>query len=226
MNAILNEELFAETGKLETNPSSVSAGAQPTVLADIYNDKINIAVWQRNFNQELADAISHFVASNPSLSKSLTVSPETAYEQLDNKLLGSAPKVLLENIVELVDMFCCLFDLKQTGLRIATLSNAMCPRFHIDNVPCRLVSTYQGTATEWLPNHVLDRSKLGHGNNGKPDSSSGLYTPESSIQQLTCGDVALLKGELWSGNENLGLVHRSPINASSETRLLITLDFD
>ncbi|WP_428354217.1 DUF1826 domain-containing protein [Methyloprofundus sp.] len=36
---------------------------------------------------------------------------------------------------------------------------------------------------------------------------------------------ALLKGERWEGNENAGLVHRSPAINEGERRLLLTLDF-
>ncbi|MFA0115234.1 DUF1826 domain-containing protein [Vibrio sp. 10N.261.46.E11] len=201
----------------------VSASEQPTVLADIYQSDINIAIWQRKFDANLIDDINEFIASNPNFSKSVSVSPDNAYEKLKLSTDGTASKALLENMAELVDMFCCLFDLEAVGLRLAVLNKAMCPRFHFDQVPCRLVTTYHGVATQWLPNYALDRSKLGRGANGQPDSASGLYAHESDIQQMVSGDVALLKGE--SGNENAGLVHRSPVTSSDETRLLLTLDF-
>ena len=130
-----------------------------------------------------------------------------------------------ENIAELVDMFCYLFELKEAAIRLKVLDQAMCPKFHVDRVPCRLVTTYQGIATEWLPHEVLDHTKLGWGSNGLADSESGLYQSESDIQQLGCGDVALLKGTLWEGNENAGLVHRSPVLPANEKRLILTLDF-
>jgi len=46
------------------------------------------------------------------------------------------------------------------------------------------------------------------------------------LQQLTTGDVALLKGESWVGNEGYGLVHRSPNLENQKKRLLLTLDFN
>ncbi len=101
----------------------------------------------------------------------------------------------------------------------------MCPKFHVDRVPCRLVTTYQGIATEWLPHEVVDRTKLGRGSLGQPDDRTGLYQNKHEIQQLGCGDVALLKGVLWEGNEHAGLVHRSPALPRGDKRLLLTLDF-
>lgn len=204
---------------------SFSASEQPTVLADIYQSDINIAIWQRNFDESLASEINEFIAANPNFSKSVSVSPANAFDKLEFATDGTASKALLENMAELVDMFCCLFELEEVGLRLAVLNKAMCPRFHFDQVPCRLVTTYHGIATQWLQNDSVDRSKLGRGSNGQPDSASGLYNHESDIQQMAAGDVALLKGERWSGNENRGLVHRSPVTSSEEARLLLTIDF-
>jgi hypothetical protein len=222
MNTATTERLSAATET--SNTPSYSTGELPTVLTDIYQDHINMVVWERTFSDELAQAIEEFVANNPDFSKSVNVSSESAYQELQ-RTLDDLPPPLVQNIAELVDMFCCLFDLKDAGVRLATLNSAMCPRFHVDRVPCRLVTTFYGTATQWLPNHVLDRSKLGHGSNGQPDHLSGLYQDESDVQQLSRGDVALLKGGAWIGNEETALVHRSPMVSAQENRLLLTLDF-
>ena len=101
----------------------------------------------------------------------------------------------------------------------------MCPRFHVDKIPCRLITTYHGVATDWLLHDVIDRGKLGAGNQGKPDEQSGLFNSLSDINRLKKGDVALLKGEGWYNNNGAGLVHRSPPVAEGERRLLLTLDF-
>ena len=100
---------------------------------------------------------------------------------------------LASDVAGLVDRICYLFDLKSVGLRLSALGHAMCPRFHVDKVPCRLATTYFGNATEWLPHDRVDRSKLGPGSNGKPDARSGLFSRNDDIHQLDVGDVALLK---------------------------------
>ncbi|MCZ8485671.1 DUF1826 domain-containing protein [Vibrio lentus] len=78
---------------------------------------------------------------------------------------------------------------------------------------------------QWLPNYVVDRSKLGRGANGQPDSASGLYTHESDIQQMASGDVALLKGSAGVAMKIRVLYIVLYITSSDETRLLLTLDF-
>ncbi|MEH6552445.1 MAG: DUF1826 domain-containing protein [Pseudomonadales bacterium] len=200
-------------------------GDKPTVLSDIYQEDCNIVAWRRDLTPDIQTIVNDFLVSNRGFQVSMTLSPQYAVAPIHKALGGSeltAP--LSEDIIELVDMFCCLFDLGQVGLRLTVLDKAMCPRFHVDKVPCRLVTTYQGSATEWLPHNVVDRSKLGHGSEGKPDEQSGLFPKLGDIQQLTVGDVALLKGESWEGNEGAGLVHRSPSLSAGERRLLLTLD--
>ena len=200
-------------------------GNQPRIFTDIYRDDTNIAIWQRELPETLKDSVDAFLKSNPTFQVSMTVTPDSALASVSESMGISSESELCENIAELVDMFCCLFSLRRAGLRLTVLDRAMCPRFHVDKVPSRLVTTYQGIATEWLSHQVVNRKKLGAGNQGKPDLESGLFKNTQDIQRLTCGDVALLKGELWEGNENAGLVHRSPLISAGEHRLLLTLDF-
>lgn len=198
----------------------MSQDKQPTVLSDIYKEEINIAIWRRQ-KQFL---VKEFLALNPTFQKEMILTPQDALSRVSESFDNNMTEVS-EDIALLVDMFCYLFELKQAGMRLKVLDKAMCPKFHVDKVPCRLVTTYQGMATQWLPHELVDQTKLGWGCNGLPDSESGLYQSESDIQQLDCGDVALIKGTLWEGNENRGLVHRSPGLIANEKRLILTLDF-
>lgn len=196
-------------------------------LADIYQDDINISIWQRKLKPEVLKAAEYVLSLNYGFRFSASVTPEDTFEGLCKAMgAGKEAQALAEDAAEIVAMFCCLFELKNVGLRLSTLDRAMCPKFHVDRVPCRLVTTYSGIATEWLSHQVVRREKLGVGSQGKPDEESGLYNDHSDIQQLTSGDVALLKGESWLGNEGGGLVHRSPSLHNSKKRLLLTLDFN
>jgi|TARA_B110000091_G_C13803718_1_gene471496 hypothetical protein len=201
----------------------------PEVFTDIYRDYTNIAIWQRKLPDELALAADEILKTGVRIKIAEAVTVQTVHSTLCNALgETNAVKILSDDITLLVDMFCCLFDLKEVGLRLTALDRAMCPRFHFDRIPCRLVTTYHGIATEWIPHQLVDRSKLGAGNQGKSDEQSGLFDSTDDIRQLSEGDVALLKGEFWHDNEGAGLVHRSPVQPEgllTERRLLLTLDF-
>ncbi len=150
---------------------------------------------------------------------------EVAQELLTCSFLLDGQTALCEYIELLADMFCTLFELKNVGLRLAILDQAMCPKFHVDKVPCRLVTTLSGVGTQWLPHDQVDRSKLGAGSLGLPDETSGIMQSPTDIQNMSAGDVTLLKGEGWYNNEDCGAVHRSPALPLNERRLVLTLDF-
>ena len=215
-----NLNLAGKWGQAENMSRHMAQDKQPTVLSDIYKAEINIAIWRRQ-KQFL---VKEFLALNPTFQKEMILTPQDALSRIRESFDNNITEVS-EDIALLVDMFCYLFELKQAGMRLKVLDKAMCPKFHVDKVPCRLVTTYQGIATQWLPHELVDQTKLGWGCNGLPDSESGLYQRKSDIQQLDCGDVALIKGTLWEGNENAGLVHRSPVLIANEKRLILTLDF-
>jgi hypothetical protein len=89
-----------------------------------------------------------------------------------------------------------------------------------------MVCTYGGPGTEWLPEHAVDRRRLGAGGQGLPDESSGLIRSGTAVNIVPTQAIALMKGERWEGNEGRGTVHRSPQVAAGENcrRLLLTLD--
>ncbi len=218
---------MAQQGTEPADPPRLRFASQsntPAVLADIYRENINIAIWQRELSDELRNAAAQFASANPSFVSSMTVSPESALSSVSQALGTDDQGELSKSIAELVEMFCDLLGVERAGLRFGVLDSAMCPRFHVDRVPCRLVTTYGGPGTEWLQHQAVDRSKLGMGSLGLSDLESGLFKSPQEIEQLNCGDVALLKGELWEGNEDAGLVHRSPSVASGDLRLLLSLD--
>ncbi|MEM9101388.1 MAG: DUF1826 domain-containing protein [Pseudomonadota bacterium] len=196
---------------------------QPTALTNIYEDDVNMAVWQRQLSKKFIDAADNILINKPQLHQSIIVSPHDAYFKV-NRVLGNTQSstILCEDITELVAMFCYLFEVEHVGLRLTVLKRAMCPRFHVDRIPCRLITTYRGVATQWLAQDKINREHLG---THLPDEQSKLFNHISDIQSLYQGDVALMKGEYWEGNEGGGLVHRSPQVPKKYSRLLLTLDF-
>mgnify|MGYP000017639531 FL=1 len=197
-----------------------------SVLTDIYEEDVNIAVWHNQLANDVSNNIDTLMAEKSHLNMKISVTPNSVVEDLYDhspQLLNQKP--LCQYIELLVEMFCTLFELKQVGLRLAKLDNAMCPKFHVDKVPCRLVTTFSGVTTQWLPHECVDRTKLGAGSQNLSGETSGIMQHPNNIQHLVVGDVALLKGESWYNNESYGLVHRSPVVVNNEQRLLLTLDF-
>ncbi|XOV78106.1 MAG: DUF1826 domain-containing protein [Aestuariibacter sp.] len=217
---------FNDLDITETKAIGMAESLNPAVLTDIYQQHNNIVIWKREQPEVIQQQAALLIEQQPKLNISRAIYASRIETDVNDTLPDlSNARELQNRISELVNMFSCLFDLPKVGLRLSVLDRAMCPRFHVDRVPCRLVTTFYGVGSQWLPHQWVNRQKLGHGSKGLSDEESGLYPNTDCIQTLNCGDVALLKGELWESNEGAGLVHRSPPVPEDEKRLLMTLDF-
>ncbi|WP_339452563.1 DUF1826 domain-containing protein [Pseudomonas sp. JAI120] len=196
-------------------------GDTPLALSDILEDGVNLALWQRQLPLHIAEFGTLLVALNEPLAESLVI--ELNREDAEPNLRGLASSYrdlegyegFIADVSWLVSAFACLLGAKRIGVRLRLLDKAMCPRFHVDHVPVRLITTYAGIGSQWLREGVMDRRKL-----SQPDAE-----PSQRIEQIQCGEVALLKGTKWHGNEDHGLIHRSPALKADERRLILTLDW-
>lgn len=197
-------------------------GASPAVLAEVLLDNVNLSVWQRRLPAQLEDFCTLLLASGEALAESrvidFTGDWRGSLRDLARSFAGmEGHAAFVADVVWLVEAFCELLDAERVGVRVRVLDKAMCPRFHVDHVPVRLVSTYAGVASQWLEEGAMDRRRL-----GDPAAEPGDST---RIHALQAGDVALLKGDRWEGNEGAGLIHRSPQPQAGGRRLMLTLDW-
>lgn len=185
-----------------------TVGESPQVLTEVLQDGVNLAVWQRQLPVHVADFAQVLLSLGQPLSESLTLElqPDDDAPALRGLAAAYADLQGYEGFIcdvrWLVGAYACLLDARRVGLRLRALEGAMCPRFHVDHVPARLICTYAGPGSEWLT---------------APDAVQ--------VEQLSTGDVAVLKGERWLGNEGHGLVHRSPAVPAGQRRLMLTLDW-
>lgn len=195
-------------------------GDTPQVLAEALLDGVNLAVWQRRLPVHIEDFAHLLLSLNEPLAdaRTLAIGQDGTVPPLDGIASAYADLAGYDGFIAdlnwLVGAYACLLDARSVGLRLRVLDSAMCPRFHVDHVPLRLITTYAGPASEWLEEGAVNRRRLAQ-----------EEVDPVSIRQLLCGDVALLKGEKWLGNEGAGLVHRSPSVDKGNRRLILTLDW-
>lgn len=196
-------------------------GETPLALSDILEDGVNLALWQRQLPLHIAEFGELLVALNEPLADSMVIELSSEDSEPNLKGLASSCRDLegyegfVADVSWLVSAFACLLGAKRIGVRLRLLDKAMCPRFHVDHVPVRLITTYAGIGSQWLREGVMDRRQL-----SQPEAEPG-----ERIEQIQCGEVALLKGTKWHGNEGHGLIHRSPALKADERRLILTLDW-
>ncbi|MFZ2449285.1 MAG: DUF1826 domain-containing protein [Methylovulum miyakonense] len=197
-------------------------------LSRIYAHDIHLCVVQRTVSEQIGRFVRQLLhhPHDTSVLQTVAIGAFDFQQLLPQHAHLAGYREFCQDLESIAALFSDLFDLPQVGLRLNTLGKAMCPKFHVDRVPCRLSCTYGGPGTEWLRDGDIDRRKLGAGANGLADDVSGLLKAHAAIQTVPTDALALLKGSAWEGNEQHGLVHRSPqLSPEAPRRLLLTLDF-
>ncbi|MFJ4454935.1 DUF1826 domain-containing protein [Pseudomonas sp. NPDC089392] len=192
-------------------------GETPQVLTEVLQDGVNLAVWRRRLPAQLEDFAELVVCLGQPLTDQRVIDVDEQQMPALADLLREAAdlhgyEAFVADVAWLVAAYTCLVGARRVGLRLRVLAGPMCPRFHVDNVPLRLLTTYVGPGSEWLQEQACQRGEL-------PTANHGV----DNIQRLRAGEVAVLKGEKWQGNEGAGLVHRSP--SGQQGRLLLSLDW-
>jgi len=192
-------------------------GTEVAVLFDIKKPTKNIAIFQREISP-LKNELARVMINSVEFKKGGTFEEiRSALEQYFKDHLENYPH-LLNDILEQLNLFKDLSGGESFKILFSTIKTNMCRRFHTDINALRLLCTYAGPGTMWLPDEIVNhKAFLSRGGNKQ------IVLDESQIQQVATGDVIILKGALFP-NAN-PIVHRSPtIETNGENRLLLRID--
>ena len=120
-------------------------------------------------------------------------------------------KVWVDDMANVATLFCKIE--KSDSIKVWVGTKRGCSRYHADNVPRRLLVTYDGKGTEWLPDEAVDRAAY---TKGEPNE---LIVKDPSFKRfIDEWDIAVFKGG------NGGLLHRTPDEALSSPSVFMRLD--
>lgn len=185
-------------------------------LAKIKDPGAQLVIWERSFSLSFRDWINQVdPACLPDLR--LLVEPSNLRDAmvplLEDCGLMKDPmcELLLEDVNSLVHAFVEITDSPLVDVRLDRITGDACWKFHRDTVEARLLTTYRGSTTEWVP--------MSHADEAVQDQRD--Y--DGPLERLGAFDVAVFKGSCAGPND--GIVHRSPpISGTGETRLLLCLN--
>ena len=187
-------------------------------IKDFPNKSDQLAI----MNRSMPENASLFFTQLLKISFNITgeIYKETATINIKDLLSDKLPKKIknnvfyqpwIEDMANLCEMFC--ITEKSSYISFSLSSHRGCRRYHIDNVPLRLLVTYAGQGTEWLPDEFANKRAYA---NGEPNER--IIKDISKKQFVGEWDIALFKG----GPE--GLLHRTPDSALNKNSILMRLD--
>lgn len=204
-------------------PRNLASGSSASVLSRIHEPQVSVAIWQR----PLSAAVERQLAAHCFLmprQQRFSLAPGSA---LDAALDGALGRFLRAPLAaqdpwrsDLHLMLSLARQLApQAALRVCIETRACNTRerFHVDHVALRLICTYRGQGTEWMPAHLpVPASEAG----------SQHVMPASGLQEIPSGAIAVMKGRRYPGQPDSGLVHRSPTASVDSPRILAMVDVE
>lgn len=198
-------------------------GASPVQMIEKVNQfnlirqsATSLILWQREIPNEVQTWLSK-LTQVPAEDIRFTVKPE-AFEEVFNPMQASLPLSkgigalwLIKDMGALVRAFAEVAGASCVEVRLEWIDGDGCWKFHQDYVSYRLVATYDGAGTEWVP-PAYARQALAH-----------QRTYSGPLEKLLAGDVAIFKG--CRNNPDDGIVHRSPaLSQKGGKRLFLCLN--
>jgi cytochrome P450 len=105
---------------------------------------------------------------------------------------------------------------------LGAVQSDQCRKFHVDYVRYRLVTTYLGPGTEWVPDHAVCRDALQDSRECPLEANRAIVPDPSAVRRAVAGEVLLMKGARHA--QQRGAVHRSPpIEGTGAVRVLLSV---
>ena len=208
------EDLHVQTASQE-----VRLGVEPAVLQSIAETGVAISVWQRGVRNDWQAWLTQLPSQTLPCCR-LQVSLDEAIPALQAAFdasgmpLGQPRNDFVEDIAKLIEIFLTQAACDKVQLRLDVITDNACKKWHRDCTPLRMVCTYRGPGTMWVPSD-FSRQTLEKSEDEVPWAST-----------MKTGDVAFFKGCGWPGQAHEGgVVHRSPsITGQGIARLVLVLD--
>lgn len=203
--------------KTEKTYTNLAIGNNGEVLQDIHLPSRNIAIYKRSV-ASLQPVLTDFAEKSIAFQASGTVEEILAMLQdhLSSHLTNYAP--LFDDVSALLELFKKTSRASSFRVLLSTVSTNMCRRFHTDIQDLRMLCTYVGPGTLWVPDIFASKKAYQDGRHNED-----IVAEESEVQQVRTGDVVILKGALYPDANPI--LHRSPtIEEMGEKRLLLRID--
>ena len=191
------------------------ASSGPAVLMDIHRPGVNLAIWHRPLPASLRGGALRALMTAAPFTVVAVGTPQELPDRLAEELPVPVPFDLMLDLADLAAGFLVLDGGTRVRIRLEALIHDGCKKWHADAVGLRMLCTYQGPGTQWLP---MD---------GGAPAARALDgpVPARSIGQMPTGAIAVLKGERYPDNEGNGCIHRSPpAGPGARARLLLCID--
>lgn len=198
-------------------PRHWRSGADPQILDMVTEPDVHTALWERTLDPLVAGYAQWLVAHPIELQGSVDEVVRHLPQGLGRDAFGRELNALSERFATWMGA--------PGAAELRTVTTDKCAKFHVDYYALRLITTYVGAGTEWLPEEHVDPAAFARREVDIAAFNRSIAAADA-VRRLDAGHVLVMRGRGWPGPV-VGLggtVHRSPpIQALGGRRLVLSL---
>lgn len=199
---------FLPVSSFQHAPGGFRISAEPSVFGAVRAADVTLVSWERRLPAELPAALAAWADRQPddygyqgppasvNLADATRGLPEPMRSWLTDDLRG-----LLWRFVEVTGT-------DRVRLSLGVERTDKCRKFHVDHLRFRMITTYLGPGTEWVPGSAVNHEAMGHPSDCPCDANKDIVRDAEAVRHARAGDVLVMRGTQNAREE--GAVHRSP----------------
>jgi len=189
-------------------PGLLPADAGADAIARLAARDMNLVSWHRVLPAGLEAQLEQWAKDFPAKFDEVLSMPHGDLSECTHGLAEPARSWLMSDVAALTARLAKLADARRLRVSLGAVRTDQCRKFHFDFVRYRMITTYVGPGTQWLPDEAVNREALEHPENCPCDANKEIVRDADAIRHAIPGEVVLMKGALHP--HRLGAVHRSP----------------
>lgn len=200
-------------------PRESSRSLAANAPSDLLRTDCNLALWRRPVPRQVTKSLSMWAERDPVPFEATVSSPNDNLSHAWSALPKTIRAWLEADVRGLLNVFFDLARPSSAALKFGVIGTDQCRKFHVDYLRYRLITTYVGLGTEWIPDRAVNRAMLGVPPEDPKLANAVIVKDARAVQHAVAGDVLLMKGARHE--HGVGLVHRSPPIEHVEVRRVV-----
>ena len=196
------------------------ADAEVEASERLAQGEVNLVSWHRELPVGLDAQLVEWAKRFPAQFDEIVTMPNYDLSAATRGLAEPARTWLTMDVAVLIARLAHLADARRLRVSFGAVRTDQCRKFHVDYVRYRLVTTYVGPGTEWVPDEAVRREALDHPPDCPCDANKEIVREASAIRHAVPGEVIVMKGARHPNHR--GAVHRSPpIEGTGRVRVVL-----
>ncbi|MEN9579960.1 MAG: hypothetical protein RJA70_2969 [Pseudomonadota bacterium] len=190
------------------------------VRSQLHRDEVSLVSWHRELPSDLDEQLSHWAMRFPAQFDEVVCMPNYDLSPAVRGLEEPARSWLMLDATILIGQLAHLSNARRLRVSLGAVRSDQCRKFHVDYLRYRLITTYVGPGTEWVPDDSVRREALDHPPDCPCDANKAIVREAAAVRHAVAGEVVVMKGDRHPNRR--GAVHRSPpIEGTGRVRVVL-----